>query len=201
MAPPDIYRNYEVVDLLSDSGSDDEGLARHELEAFDARSAAEFAHDYPDLDDPIADFRAEFLVVNDHELIDLTNIPDIDVPPSDPIVVEEDTPQPEGQAPEWGEDGTGVTEAACLQMVLSVLPDISVDYVLTLIQEKTTDNTRTMAQCEHLLMELLEGEPYPKESDEAKKKKRKWNDGAEDELSTYEKGERDPEIGGYEHDA
>lgn len=200
MAPTGIYRGHEVVDLLSDSETEDEGLARHELEAFDARSAAEFALDFPDLDDPIAEFRAGFQA-NDRELIDLTGIPDIDVPPSDAIVVEDNTPQPEGRAPDWGEDIALVTEAACLQMVLSVLPDISVDYVLKLIQEKMTDTTRTTAQCEHFLTELLEGEPYPKEADDAKNKKRKRDDEAEDELSTYEKGERDPEIGGYEHDA
>ena len=84
---------------------------------------------------------------------------------------------------------------------MSVLPDISVDYVLKLIQEKTTDTTRTTAQCEHFLTELLEGDPYPKESDDANNKKRKREDEAESELSTYEKAERDPEIGGYEHDA
>jgi TRIAD3 protein (E3 ubiquitin-protein ligase RNF216) len=60
---------------------------------------------------------------------------------------------------------------------------------------------RTMAQCEHFLTELLEGEPYPKEADEARKKKRKREDEAEDGTSSYEKGERDPEIGGYEHEA
>lgn len=94
-----------------------------------------------------------------------------------------------------------VTGAACLQMVLSVLPDISVDHVLKLIQEKTTDATRTMVQCERLIAELLEGEPYPKEEEEAKKRKRKREDEAEDELSSYEKGERTLEIYGYESDA
>ncbi|KAI4686295.1 hypothetical protein J4E81_008647 [Alternaria sp. BMP 2799] len=200
MAPTGIQRDHEVIDLLSDSETEDEGLARHELEAFDARSAAEFALDFPDLDDPIAEFRAEFQA-NDRQVIDLTDIPDIDVPPSDAIVVEGDAPQPEERAPDWGEDIALVTEAACLQMVLSVLPDISVDYVLKSIQEKMTDTTRTTAQCEHFLTELLEGEPYPKESDDAKNKKRKRDNEAEGELSTYEKGERDPEIGGYEHDA
>jgi TRIAD3 protein (E3 ubiquitin-protein ligase RNF216) len=192
MPPPGIHHDYEVVDLLSDSETEDEGLARRELDALDAQHIADFAHDYPNLDDPIADL---------HEFVDLTNIPDIDVPPSDAILPEDEEPQSDGRAPDWGEDAAVVTEAACLQMVLSVLPDISVDYVLKLIQEKTTDATRTTAQCEHFLTELLEGEPYPKESDEAKNKKRKRDDEAEDELSSYEKGERDPEIGGYEHDA
>ncbi|CAN9187989.1 unnamed protein product [Alternaria alternata] len=200
MDPTGIHRDHEVVNLLSDSETEDEGFTRRELEDFDARSAAEFAHDYPEMDDPIAGFRTQ-LREHDHQFIDLTEIPDVDVPPSDAVVVEEQEPQPEGRAPEWGDEATVVTEAACLQMVLSVLPDISVDYVLKLIQEKTTDTTRTTAQCEHFLTELLEGDPYPKESDDANNKKRKRDDEAESELSTYEKAERDPEIGGYEHDA
>jgi TRIAD3 protein (E3 ubiquitin-protein ligase RNF216) len=199
MAPTSLYRGHEVIDLLSDSETEDEGLARDELDAFDAQSAAGFAHDFPDLDDPIENVRAEW-EARDRQLVDLTGIPDIDVPPSDAIMVD-DAPQPEGQASDWGVDSTLVTEAACLQMVLSVLPDISVDYVLNLIQEKMTDATWTTAQCEHFLTELLEGEPYPKEADEVKNKKRKRDDEAEGEFSTYEKGERDPEIGGYEHDA
>jgi TRIAD3 protein (E3 ubiquitin-protein ligase RNF216) len=187
MAPSDL--DHEIIDLLSDSESEDEGFARQELEFFDAQSAAEFAHDLPDID----------VDANDHETIDLTGIPDIDVPPSDPIVVDDEAPQP--QAPDWSGDAQVVTEAACLQMIMSVLPDISVDYVLKLVQEKMTDQMRTMAQCEHFLTELLEGEPYPKEADEARKKKRKREDEAEDGTSSYEKGERDPEIGGYEHEA
>ncbi|CAN9157721.1 unnamed protein product [Alternaria sp. RS040] len=200
MDPTDTRRDHEVVDLLSDSETEDENFTRRELEDFDARSASEFAHDYPGMDDPVADFRTQ-LREHDHQFIDLTKIPDVDVPPSDAVVVEEQESQPEGRAPEWGDEATVVTEAACLQMVLSVLPDISVDYVLKLIQEKMTDTTRTTAQCEHFLTELLEGDPYPKESDDANNKKRKRDDEAESELSTYEKAERDPEIGGYEHDA
>ncbi|KAG9186473.1 E3 ubiquitin-protein ligase RNF216 [Alternaria panax] len=199
MAPPGINRDYEVVDLLSGSDTEDEGFTRRDLEDFDARSAMEFAHDYPELDDPIADFRTQYQA-NDRQFIDLTDIPDVDVPPSDAVMVKYQEPQPEARAADWDEDAAVVSEAACLQMVLSVLPDISVDYVLKLIREKTTDMTRTTAQCEHFLTELLEGEPYPKEIDDAKNKKRKRDDEAENELSTYEKGERDPEIGGYEQD-
>ncbi|KAL1791976.1 hypothetical protein ACET3X_009727 [Alternaria dauci] len=201
MAPTGIHRGYEIIDVLSDGETEDEGFARRELEDFDARSAAEFAHDYPGMDDTIADFRTQ-RQANDRDIIDLTQIPDVDIPPPNAVMIEDQEPQPKGRAPDWGEDATVVTEAACLQMVLSVLPDISVDYVLKLIQEKTTDTTRTTAQCEHFLIELLEGDPYPKESDNASNKKRKRDDDdAESELSTYEKAERDPEISGYEHDA
>ncbi|KAF1943204.1 hypothetical protein EJ02DRAFT_443455 [Clathrospora elynae] len=194
MAQPAASIGHEVVDLLSDS--------ENELGLFDARSAAEFARDYLDLDDPPERFTEQLNANNDHEMIDLTRIPDIDVAPSDPVVVDAEVPQPSNaQSGDWGGDAKVLTETACLHMVLSVLPDISVDHVLKMIREKTTDATRTIAQCEHFLTELLEGEAYPKEADEAKNKKRKREDEADDELNTYEKGERDPKVGGYEYDA
>ncbi|EDU40328.1 ubiquitin conjugating enzyme 7 interacting protein 1 [Pyrenophora tritici-repentis Pt-1C-BFP] len=201
MARPGINIEHEVIDLLSDSESEDEGFARHELDFFDAQSDVDFADEYPDLEEPLGNLHAQ-LYEHGHELIDLTGIPDIDVPPSDPIVVDDDEPpQPNAQAPDWNDADALVTGAGCLQLVLSVLPDISADYVLQLIHEKTTDATRTMARCEHLLTEILEGDPYPKESEEAKSKKRKRDDEDEDALIDYETAERDPEIGGYEHDA
>jgi TRIAD3 protein (E3 ubiquitin-protein ligase RNF216) len=193
------FRDHQEVVVLSDS--EDEGYARHELDLIDAQSPSP-SEILRDFEDPIADFHAQY-AANDRGLIDLTGIPDVDVPPSDPVTADNDTSQQDAQTNDWG-NAEVVTEAACLQMILSVLPDISVDYVLKLIQQKTTDLTRTSAQCEHFLTELLEGEPYPKESDErTKNRKRKRadeGDGDED-LSNYEKAERDPEIGGYEHDA
>lgn len=200
MAPSGAPPGYEVVDLLSDSETADEGLTPDELDDFDERSAAELAQEYPEIFAPVADLR-EPHQRDDHETIDLIGIPDIDVPPSDPIEVDNDALQRDGHAPEWDAGIQVVTEAACLQMILSVLPDISVDHVLKLIQEKMTDATRTTTQCEILLTELLEGEPYPKESEAAKNKKRKREDEAEHGLDSYEKGERDPEIEGYEHNA
>ncbi|KNG51460.1 ring finger domain-containing protein [Stemphylium lycopersici] len=200
MAPSSAPLGYQVVDLLSDSETADESLTPDELDDFDERYAAEFAQENPEIFAHVADLR-ELHQRDDHETIDLTGIPDIDVPPSDPIEVDDDALQRDGQAPEWGPDIQVVTEAACLQMILSVLPDISVDYVLKLIQEKMTDATRTTIQCEILLTELLEGEPYPKESEAAKNKKRKREGEHEHELDSYEKGERDPKTDGYEHDA
>jgi TRIAD3 protein (E3 ubiquitin-protein ligase RNF216) len=195
MAQDGFMVDHEVV-VLSDSEDEDED-ARPELRLVDERSQSDI---FQDFQDPIADFRAQF-EANDRQTIDLDNIPDVDVPPSDPVV-DDDILQQDAQSNDWGK-AQFVTEAACLQMVLSVLPDISVDYVLKLIQEKTTDATRTSALCEHFLTELLEGDPYPKESDEAKKRKRKREDEGDgnEDSSYYEKGEHDLEIGGYEHDA
>ena len=201
MARSGVHIEYEVVDLLSDSESEDKDFAEHGLEFFDAQSDVEFADEYPELDEPLGNTHAQWYG-DGHEMIDLTGIPDIDVPPSDPIVVDDDEPpQPNAPAPEWNGADALVTEAAFLQMVLSVLPDISADLVLRLMQEKLTDATRTMAQCERFLTEILEGEPYPKESEAAKSKKRKRDDEGEDGLIDYEMTERDPEISGYEHDA
>jgi len=201
MARSGIDIGYEVVDLLSDSESEDKDFTEHGLEFFDAQSDVESADEYPELDEPLGNNHAQWYQ-DGHETIDLTGIPDIDVPPSDPLVVDDhEPPQPNAQTPEWNGGDALVTEADFLQIVLSVLPDISVDYVLQLIQEKSTDATRTMVQCEHFLTQILEGEPYPKESDAAKSKKRKRDNEGEDDLIDYEMTERDPEIGGYEHDA
>ncbi|KAF1835479.1 hypothetical protein BDW02DRAFT_495738 [Decorospora gaudefroyi] len=196
MAPSVDPLEHEIVDLLSDS-DDEEGS---EFELFGAQPA-DFPPGYADIDDPIAGFHAPF-DENDHEMIDLTGIPDIDVPPSDhPVMIDDNVSEADPQAPDWGDGANLVSEAACLQMVLSVLPDISVEYVLNVIREEMSDATRTAAQCEHLVTDLLEGEPYPKEADEVRNNKRKRDEEAEDDVDRYEKGERDLEIDDYEHNA
>jgi TRIAD3 protein (E3 ubiquitin-protein ligase RNF216) len=196
----------EYVDVSSDS--EDETPIHFGLRDFDAelgRGAQQDAlEDFSDVDfsDDFLDHNGLLDVLGEgydpghgaaSEVIDLTNIPDIDVPPSDgPIVVADDATIPENGAAQL------VTEAACLQMVMDVLPDISADHVLDLIKQKTKDPMRTLAQCESIITELLDGESYPKEVDEANKKKRKWTD--EDDWSKYEKGEHDPDIN-YEQNA
>lgn len=187
-----VYHGNAVVDLSSDS--EDGRQADDELEFFDARLAQEPADNLPRPPSPFYDFG-----VNGHETIDLTAIPDIDVPPSDPVLRGGGAPPLTSQSSKRCGDAQLVTEAACLQMVLGVLPDISVDYVLKVIQERTTDDTRTLAMCEQVVTYLLDVDSYPKEADEAKNKKRKRDD--DDNLSDYEKVERDPEVTGYEHDA
>ncbi|EMD61715.1 hypothetical protein COCSADRAFT_39416 [Bipolaris sorokiniana ND90Pr] len=196
MAPPGFRVSREIV-VLSDSETEDEGHAKQELGDLIAKSAVGPAQNNPHIDGNIAEPRGGIPVIGP-ETIDLTAIPDIDVPPSDPVGLQGNVPQPDGQASDQNAHSCMITETVCLQMILSVLPDISVEYVLKLIKEKTTDATRTTARCEHLIAELLEGEPYPKETNE---KKRKREDDAEHELSSYEKGERDPQVYGYEHDA
>jgi TRIAD3 protein (E3 ubiquitin-protein ligase RNF216) len=184
---------HKVVDLVSDSDSD--SLPDLDLNWFDAQ---EFGQDFPDLDDPLADFR-ERSGTHERETIDLTAIPDMDVPPSDlPIASDEDA-EPTAGASGWDEAARLITEAACLQMVLGVLPDISIDHVLKIISEKTTDATRTVAQCEQVITELLDGEAYPKEADELRHKKRKRED--DNDWGDYEKGERSFEIDNYEQQA
>lgn len=196
MAPPGFRMSREIV-VLSDSETEDEDHTKQESGDLIARPTAGPAQNNPRIDGNIAEPRGGVPVI-DPEMIDLTAIPDIDVPPSNPVGLQGNVPQPDGQASDQNEHSRMLTETAYLQMILGVLPDVSVEYVLKLIKEKTTDATRTTARCEHLIAELLEGEPYPKEANE---KKRKREDDADHELSGYEKGERDPQAHGYEHDA
>jgi TRIAD3 protein (E3 ubiquitin-protein ligase RNF216) len=102
--------------------------------------------------------------------------PDIDVP--------RDEPRPSNDqnhgSPSRRADERLVTEAECLQMVLDVLPGISVKYGLDQIQNKTADETRTVARCEELIDSLLEG-PYPTEADASNRGKRKREDDESDQ--------------------
>ncbi|USP74472.1 E3 ubiquitin-protein ligase RNF216 [Curvularia clavata] len=184
MAPSDLRASREII-VLSDSETENDGDGDTQLQAL-------FEQDYTGTGEVTAEPHESFPVV-DPEVIDLAAIPDVDVPPSDPPRL-----QPDGQDPGSSAQDHVITEFECLQTVLSVLPDISTAYALKFIQQRTANHTRTITRCEQLIAELLEGEPYPKE---AKEKKRKRGGEDEDELSAYEKGERDPEIGDYEHDA
>jgi TRIAD3 protein (E3 ubiquitin-protein ligase RNF216) len=92
-----------------------------------------------------------------------------------------------------------ITAAACLQMVLNVLPDISVDHALSVIFTSTKDDTRTTAECERIIAQLLDGGEYPKEKDEENSRKRKRNE--DDSLSDFEGREEDAESPIYHRDA
>jgi|TARA_R110002003_G_scaffold23_5_gene1140 TRIAD3 protein (E3 ubiquitin-protein ligase RNF216) len=196
MANSEPRRPHEVVYVGSDG--EDEGLSEDELDFFDAISERQGpAGDVPDmdaiLDKLIARHDPGYEALGG--IIDLTAIPDIDVPPSDDMPMDPADPaiQKVDKGPQL------VSAAVCLQMVLDVLPDISIDHVLELISETTTDATRTVTQCETIITGLLDGEAYPKETDEAKNRKRKRTD--EDDWRDYEKAERDPEVPTYESDA
>jgi TRIAD3 protein (E3 ubiquitin-protein ligase RNF216) len=201
---------HEVINLASDSedevlylpsDSEDEALSEDKSAHFDAhdRDQDDIAHFPVDLDEYDL-----FGALNAHHsptyetpngIIDLTHIPDIDVPPSDLALDNFEAPVNNDLC----EDHHLVTEAVALQIVLDVLPDVSVDHVLNIIREKTTDLTRTNAQCHDIVTQLLDGEVYPKEEDETSKKKRKRDD--EDDWKEYEKSERDPGVLTYELDA
>jgi TRIAD3 protein (E3 ubiquitin-protein ligase RNF216) len=77
-----------------------------------------------------------------------------------------------------------VTEAACLQMVLNVLPDVSVEHALGLVHEGTKDDTRTLVECERIIAQLLDGGDYPKELEEQINRKRKRDE--EESLDEFE---------------
>jgi TRIAD3 protein (E3 ubiquitin-protein ligase RNF216) len=192
MARASLDAAHQVVDLASDS--EDELFPGDGFEFFDARS--ERAESAENVDMHEFDVRYNPFYDDPDGVIDLTGIPDIDIPPSDAGLA-----QPEAQEHENFDDDDLrlVTEALGLQMVLDFLPDISIDHVLTLLKEKTTDFTRTAARCQGIIMLLVEEGTYPKEVDEANKKKRKRDE--EEEGTEYDKAERDPEVPNYEHDA
>lgn len=66
-----------------------------------------------------------------------------------------------------------VTAAACLQMIVDVLPDISVDYALQFVADRTRDDARTPEACQRIISELLDAGPYPKEQEEASRKRKR----------------------------
>jgi TRIAD3 protein (E3 ubiquitin-protein ligase RNF216) len=188
----------EIVDLVSDS--EDEAPSEDGLDFFDAHDqpqdeVALFPGDQ-NVDHIIRELNARYHPVYEAAdgIIDLTNIPDIDVPPFDPILDHTEFPAQD----ELGSDDQLITEAVSLQMIIDVLPDISIDHVLGIIREKTTDLTRTTAKCHEIISQLVDQETYPKEDDEAKNKKRKRGD--EDDWKEYDKTDRNPAIPTYETD-
>lgn len=189
---------YEFVDLASDS--EDEELSGDDQDSIDAEALRDDAVvDLTEMSGVLDELNARYSPAYGaaDSIIDLTAIPDVDVPPSDdPILIEDESMELVDQM----RDTNLLTEAACLQMVLDILPDISIEHVLSLIKEKTADLTRTMAQCEGIVTQLLDGEAYPKEADDAKNKKRK-REVEEEDWSTYEKDERDAELLSYETEA
>jgi TRIAD3 protein (E3 ubiquitin-protein ligase RNF216) len=195
MARPRIDDAYEVVNLASES--EEEGFSEDELEFFDAQAEHEYhGNEFPDMnmEGILDELNARYNPVYEAAdgIIDLTGIPDIDVPPSDPILVA-------SSSEAAGSDNQLVTEAVALQMVLDFLPDISIDHVLNIFREKTTDLTRTNTQCQNIIVQLVENGAYPKEDDDANSKKRKRGD--EDDWNDYDKAEPDPEIPTYVSDA
>jgi TRIAD3 protein (E3 ubiquitin-protein ligase RNF216) len=166
--------DYDFIDLLSDNI--DECTAEQELNPIEQqyeRYLAQRPNTQPG--------------GNAWNAIDLTDIPDIDVPPSEP-----GTLGIERHGSSSRDGGAGlITEAECSQMVLNILPAISVDYVLNLIREKTTNQTRTAAQCEQIVVQLLDG-THPTEADAENKRKRKRKD--DDGIGRYGEGEWDHAI-------
>ena len=82
--------------------------------------------------------------------------------------------------------GDLVTAAACLQMVVEVLPDIAVDHVLQLIADQTQDHTRTPDACQRIISQLLDGGEYPKEEEEVSRKRKRERSLSESEEDNGE---------------
>ena len=176
MVQPAVRQVHEIVDLISDDEED--GLSEDEVDFFDAQSVGEpvdFGADLDFLDLPELG-NAE---VDERDVIDLTAIPDVDVPPSDVAyhVIEDATSSNDRVEFDL------ISEAMCLQLVMDVFPDVSVDHVLTMIQERTSDLTRTKEHSERIVNELLEEGTYPKEAESASRKRRRADS---EEFSDYE---------------
>jgi TRIAD3 protein (E3 ubiquitin-protein ligase RNF216) len=190
MVRPTAGHHHEVVNLISDDEGD--GFSDDSDDFYEAYYM-EGA-----LDDKVEDFfdapqASEHANADSRVFIDLTAISDEDVPPSrhNKNHIEE-TDLADASA-----ETELITEAVCLQLVLDVLPDISIDHVLTMIRQHTIDQTRTKKHSEMIVNELLEV-TYPKEADVARKKR--GRQGSE-EASDYEKEKSGPGLLTYETDA
>lgn len=194
MARRELERDREIIDLSSDSEDHDDLDNEVGLDA-------QFALDFPDdqeLDD-LFEGLPDMVGMEDHDFFDLNAIPDIDMSPSEEHNFDNMNPARYAHAEAMDGHARLFTAEECLQMVLDVLPDISVEHALQTIKENTQNSTRTLPQCEQLVAQFIDGGEYRKEADEANNKKRKRD--ADESLSEYEKDERDPEIRGYEADA
>jgi len=197
---PNAFAGHDIVELSSDSEDDGTLVDFSDFSDVDEQPQNLNAH-LPADQDPdhlIGELNARYNPVYEAAdgIIDLTGIPDIDVPPFDPVPGDRDSPA-QDKTDSYDEDL--VTEAVALQMVIDILPDISIDHVLSIIREKTTDLTRTNAKCHEIVSQLVDTGDYPKEDEDAKSKKRKRSD--EDDWQEYDKDERDLEIPAYELDA
>ncbi|KAL5400741.1 hypothetical protein PMIN03_012126 [Paraphaeosphaeria minitans] len=92
-------------------------------------------------------------------------------------------------------EGELLTAAVCLQMVLGILPDISVDHVLALIADQTQDSTRTPEACQRIITQLLDDEAYPKEEEEASRKRKRQRS-----LSEFEEDDGEGRPQSYTND-
>lgn len=187
MVQPAIGRGYQIVDLTADDENDDssdDGFDSHSAHSISGLNHNGLDFDFDELD---ANLFAHAEIDNP-DTIDLTAIPDIDIPPEHSRDIFED-PVPTVVAG----DAELITEAVCLQLVLDVFPDVSVDHVSTMIQERTCDLTRTKEHSERIVNELLEGN-YPKQAEAtSKKRKREESQG----VSDFEDGKRT--VGAIEH--
>jgi TRIAD3 protein (E3 ubiquitin-protein ligase RNF216) len=193
------FAGHVIVELSSDSEDEGALVDFSDFSDTDEEPRDPNAHIPADQDPDhlIRELNARYNPVHEAAdgIIDLTGIPDIDVPPFDPLLADRESPARDCAS----SDEDLVTEAVALQMVIDILPDISIEHVLSIIREKTTDLTRTNAKCHEIVSQLVDTGDYPKEDEDTKNRKRKRSD--EDDWQEYEKVERDPEIPTYELDA
>lgn len=193
MVQPAVRCNYPIIDLTSDNEDDQlpaDEVANLAAKSFSRRATAE---ENLNLD---AVHRYGQSAIHQQNVIELVDIPDADVPPFNfsPLVAEY-----AALNDNFNEAGI-ISESVCLQLVLDVLPDVSIDHVLGLIKARTTDQTRCRVHSEQIVNELLEN-TYPKEADILSKKKKRTRDEEGDEVSDYEKDKCGAGVLTYNKDA
>ena len=88
----------------------------------------------------------------------------------------------------------------CLQEVLEIFPDISLDHVRQLYDAQLLQPRDGQAIAQHLTTQILDAGKYPKEKDRLKELKRKrFADSDEEEVAYVENLERNPYDSHYTH--
>jgi TRIAD3 protein (E3 ubiquitin-protein ligase RNF216) len=103
----------------------------------------------------------------------------------------------------YAEGPKALSEEECVQLITNVLAGISLSHVLNLVKER---KVQTVAECERLITVLLDNGSYPKESDEARqrKRKRKASEGSSDvdeDATNYTKGQQPINTPAYRRDS
>jgi E3 ubiquitin-protein ligase RNF216 len=108
-----------------------------------------------------------------------------------------DVPRTPADTPTLAPSAERLQETECLRIVLGVLPNISVDHVLTLIRER---DVSSIVSCQALIGDIFEQGPYPMEDEQAVQRKRKREDDSDSDID-YEKGDHMADLPSYFQEA
>ena len=136
-----VRRNYQIIDLTSDNEDDQLPAERVANLAAKSFSGPTNAEEHLDLNEV---HRYGQSRIQQQNTIEMAAVPDADVPSSnfDPPVTEH------AALNDSFNEAEIISKSVCLQLVLDIFPDVSIDHVLDLIKAKTTDQTRTKVHSE-----------------------------------------------------